>query len=178
MYMIEGKTVFLRYANENDAEFILSLRNNDYLNKYLSATSSDISSQKQWLNDYKHREKQGIEYYFIICRLDNNSAIGTVRLYDFIIDRNSFCWGSWILSEDKTRTAAIESALLVYEFAFNKAGFERSHFDVRKGNTSVIKFHNKFGVTQVGETDLDYLYEYSKSDYIQFSHNNKKFIGK
>jgi hypothetical protein len=37
-------------------------------------------------------------------------------------------------------------------------GFQASHFDVRKGNKSVWKFHERFGATRVGETEKDYLY--------------------
>lgn len=40
-----SKTIKLRLVNENDAEFILSLRNSTY-NKYLSHVNNDITQQK------------------------------------------------------------------------------------------------------------------------------------
>ncbi|MFA0557969.1 MULTISPECIES: GNAT family N-acetyltransferase [unclassified Vibrio] len=172
---MRGKTIYIKLATLDDAEFILSLRNNSQLNKHLSRTSADISSQKQWLSDYKKREDAKKEYYFIINRLDG-VPIGTVRLYDFLNERNSFCWGSWILNSDKTRTSAIESALLVYEFAFKHLDFENCHFDVRKDNKSVIRFHEKFGAKIVSESEFDYYFEYSKPCYNTFFNENKKFI--
>lgn len=85
---------------------------------------------------------------------------GTVRIYDLKDD--SFCWGSWILNENKTRYAALESAFLVYKFAFDKLKFKKSHFDVRKGNDRVISFHEKMGAVRTGETELDLLFEITK----------------
>ncbi|MFX3935327.1 GNAT family N-acetyltransferase; N-acetyltransferase, partial [Streptococcus suis] len=90
-------------------------------------------SQAEWIRNYKNRENNGEEYYFIIFRSDDQSPIGTVRLYDFHENPKSFCWGSWILNEHKTKYAAVESALLVYEAGFSTLGFEQSHFEVMKG---------------------------------------------
>ena len=78
-----------------------------------------------------------------------------MRLYDFRPD--SFCWGSWILDHNKTRRAAIESALLVYEVGFNRMGYPGSHFDVRKENTKVIAFHQKFGAV-INSEDAENVY--------------------
>jgi RimJ/RimL family protein N-acetyltransferase len=176
--MKRGKTIYFRSVEEFDADFILSLRTDEKLNNHLSKTSSSISAQRQWITEYKAREKENKEYYFIICRCSDSLAIGTVRLYDFIDEKKSFCWGSWILNSNKTRTSAIESALLVYEFSFHDKKFTRCHFDVRKANISVNKFHHKFGAHVLRETELDYFYEYSKREYIEFYSKNKHYIEK
>ena len=96
------------------------------------------------------------QFYFIIQKLDGTPC-GTVRVYD--IRSDSFCWGSWILNENKTRFAAIESAFLVYKFGFESLGFKKCHFDVMKGNDKVISFHKKMGAVQVGEDEANYYYE-------------------
>lgn len=176
--MVTGNSIYFRFVEESDAGFILSLRLDSNLNKHLSHTGADIAAQKQWLIDYKERERLDQEYYFIICRKSDDQAIGTVRLYDFILPKKSFCWGSWILNANKTRTSAIESAILVYEFAFKIKGFENCHFDVRKENKHVNKFHQRFGAERVKEIELDYFYEYSKKKYIQFFEKNSQYIGK
>jgi RimJ/RimL family protein N-acetyltransferase len=159
----KAKTISFRLINVDDAEFILSLRNNNKLNKHLSQTSSSLEQQKEWIKNYKEREKKGTEYYFIIYRNDNNEAVGTVRLYDFIRERKSFCWGSWILNENKTKYSAMESAFLVYQIAFEDLGFERAHFDVRRENVKVIAFHQKMGAEVVSENDLDLFFEIEKN---------------
>ena len=47
---------------------------------------------------------------------------------------------------------------MVYAYAVDHLGFSASHFDVRKGNEKVLKFHDRFGASRVSETELDYLY--------------------
>ncbi|HEH9408225.1 TPA: GNAT family N-acetyltransferase [Aeromonas salmonicida] len=173
---VKAKTINLRLINADDAEFILSLRMDDKLNKHLSQTSGSVAQQKEWINNYKKREQQGDEYYFIICRNDNNEAVGTVRLYDFLRDKKSFCWGSWILNENKTQYAAMESAFLVYQIAFETLGFERAHFDVRRENVKVIAFHQKMGAEVVAENDLDMFFEVEKQAVLDARNKLARFL--
>lgn len=162
-----AKTISMRLVEIVDAEFICDLRSNEFYNKHLSTTSSRVIDQEKWLESYKLREARNEEYYYIIFRKKDNKRIGTVRLYDFKNDIKSFCWGSWILNEDKTPSAALESALLVYKIAFFSLGFERSHFDVRKNNEKVIAFHKKMGAEQISENNDDLFFVYTKQTYIK-----------
>ena len=157
--ILQSKTVKLRFIEEQDAEFVLKLRLDDRYNEFLSTVNPSVDAQREWIKKYKLDELSGLQYYFIIERYDGTPC-GTVRIYD--LKEDSFCWGSWILNEDKTRYAALESAFLVYEFAFEHLKFKKSHFDVRKGNDRVISFHKKMGATQTGETELDLLFEITK----------------
>lgn len=158
MIKLEGKNLRLRLVEEQDAGFILSLRLDDRYNSFLSSVPSDADSQKNWIRNYKEEEKKKAQFYFIIERLDGLRC-GTVRIYD--IRNDSFCWGSWILNGNKTRNAALESALLVYEFGFNQLKFQKSHFDVMKGNKSVIKFHTRMGAIKK--------YEDANSEYFEIT---------
>ncbi|YCH29285.1 GNAT family N-acetyltransferase [Erwinia sp. D4-22] len=173
--MYNAKTISMRLVDINDAVFICDLRNNESYNKHLSLTSSSVADQENWLRNYKSRECKGEEYYYIISRGKDNKKIGTVRLYDFKKDINSFCWGSWILNDDKTPSAALESALLVYKIAFCFLGFERSHFDVRKNNEKVIAFHKKMGAEQISESNDDLFFIYTKETYIKTKEKFKKY---
>ena len=151
-----GKSINIRLVEEKDAEFITSLRVDPRYNTHLSQVDGDVEKQREWIRKYKSEEKLGKQYYFVI-EDKNNVKCGTVRLYDFCGD--SFCWGSWILNENKTRFSALESAFLVYEYAFKVLGFKKSHFDVRKENTKVIAFHKKMGAIFLGEDELNNYYE-------------------
>lgn len=154
--ILESKNIRLRFVEDSDAEFILSLRLNDLYNTFLSSVNPDVEDQKKWIRKYKDDERNGIQYYFIIERLDGTPC-GTVRIYD--IRNDSFCWGSWILNENKTRYAALESAFLVYEFGFKQLGFKKSHFDVMKGNKKVIQFHTRIGAVKTSEDEINYYFE-------------------
>ena len=157
--MLKSKTIQMRLVDPSDAEFILKLRIDPRYNQFLSSVSPDIQAQKDWINKYKTEELERKQFYFIIERVDGVPC-GTVRLYDF--RGNSFCWGSWILNEDKTRYAAIESAFLVYEFGFENLGYQQSHFDVMKGNERVQSFHEKMGATKIKEDSDNFYYEITK----------------
>ena len=174
--MLYSKTICLRFVEPDDAEFILGLRLDVRYNQYLSTTINDVNAQRNWIKEYKSREREGKEYYFIIERKVDEIPIGTVRLYDFIEQANSFCWGSWILNEDKTRFAAIESAMLVYRFAFEEVQFSRSHFDVRKENKSVLSFHRKMGAKEMGEDELNVYFHYFPESYREQKVKLKRFL--
>jgi len=152
--LVRGETLVFRNAAVGDAEFILSLRTDEVKSRYLSATDNDLDAQRAWLERYAISEGQA---YFIIEF--NDEAIGTVRLYD--AQCASFCWGSWTLKDGRPRQAAMESALMVYAYAVDHLGFTACHFDVRKGNERVLKFHERFGARRVDETEQDYLYNIS-----------------
>ena len=151
-----GHNLLFRDANSCDAEFILSLRTNPSKNQYLSFVSNDLSLQTQWLEQYSLASDQ---IYFII--LADEKPCGTVRIYDERGD--SFCWGSWLLAPGAPSNFAIESALMIYQFSL-RLGFRRSHFGVRKENTSVWRFHERFGAERTGETDEDFLYKIERSE--------------
>lgn len=158
--LLESKSIRLRFVEETDAEFILKLRLDERYNQFLSAVNPDLQSQKNWIKKYKAEEQAKKQFYFIIERLDGTPC-GTVRVYDLRPD--SFCWGSWILNEDKTRYAALESAFLVYKFGFEGLGYKKCHFDVMKGNKGVISFHQKMGAVEAGEDEQNYYFEITDS---------------
>jgi RimJ/RimL family protein N-acetyltransferase len=100
--------------------------------------------------------------------------LGSVRLYD--PQGDSFCWGSWILKDGAPQSAAIESALIVYSYAVDHLGFKEAHFDVRKGNESVWRFHERFGAKRFAETDQDYLYKIGQKEIGVARQRYKKFL--
>lgn len=155
MIKLDSKTIRLRLVEEKDAGFILDLRLDDKYNQFLSGVTPDLQAQVNWIRSYKNEENLGFQYYFIIEKLDGTPC-GTVRVYD--IKEDSFCWGSWILNEQKTHYSAIESAFLIYKFGFDYLNFEKSHFDVMKGNKKVISFHEKLGAKIVSEDDDNYYF--------------------
>ncbi len=155
----ESKTVRLRLVDEVDAEFILNLRLDARYNKFLSKVKPDLDAQREWIKKYKSDEAAGVQFYFIVERLDGTRC-GTVRIYD--LREESFCWGSWILNEEKTRYAALESAFLVYRFGFENLGYKKSHFDVVKGNDNVVSFHQKMGAVKTSEDSQNFYFEIKK----------------
>lgn len=164
---VQGKYVCIRDVELDDAEFILSLRCDKTKAKYLHKTEYNILKQQEYIKNYQTKKD---EWYFIIERR-NSQKIGTCRIYD--LKKDSFCIGSWLMINGCSPLEVMEGEYLSKMFAFNKTGFTKFHFDVRKENKKVIHYHKMMGAKQVGETELDYLFECTKSDYIQ---NIKKYL--
>jgi RimJ/RimL family protein N-acetyltransferase len=167
---VEGHTLRMRDATVSDAAFTLSLRTDTQKSRYLTALPNDLARQEQWLENYAATPDQA---YFII-EDRHGESLGTVRLYDA---RNaSFCWGSWIIKDGVAAAVAIESALMVYAYALDHLRFENAHFDVRKDNTHVWRFHERFGAVRVGETSIDYLYEITEDRIRQSLSRYQKYL--
>ncbi len=169
---LNGRNIKFRLAKINDAEFILKLR----LEKggFLSKTDVDLKNQVNWLKEYKIREQKKIEYYFIIKDKCQNKDVGTIRIYN--IQGGQFSWGSWVVITGSPYYVAIESCLLLYDFAFYDLNLDKSCFDVRKGNKKVVSFHEKFGASVIKEDSLNYFFNFSKDDYKNIKSKYKKFL--
>lgn len=148
---IVGKKLILRNVCLEDAQFILDLRVDPSKSKFLNQTSSQIEDQSEWIRRYENSNDQA---YFVIENA--GEKIGTLRFYD--PREYSFCWGSWILKSNSPWDAAIESALMAYAYAIDVLDFKNAHFDVRKENVAVWKFHESFGANRVRASEADFYY--------------------
>lgn len=170
--MLIGKHIALRLVEIGDAELIVTLRTDARRNSHLSAVSPEVSAQASWLKRYKEREAAGSEYYFVIEA--DATAVGLLRMYD--IEGPSFRWGSWIIRPGAPSYCAIESALILYDFAFESLGLTLCRFEVRKDNERVWAFHERMGATRVSEDDTQIFYEMSPSAYRNARTRYSKFL--
>ena len=151
-------TLGFREVSVRDAKYIYQLRTNKRLNQYIS--------------DYKLRNMEEREsLYLVLTNKRSRVRCGVVRLYNF--KENSFEWGSWILDVNKTRYAAVETAILVYELGFKVFGFEESNFEVNKDNERVVSFHLKSGAKIVSEDEINFYFQMTEQAGLQFSHHQR-----
>jgi len=166
------RDVCFRPVEIDDAKFILELRTDPSRSRFISFTESDVEVQRQWISAYLERQRNGLEYYYIIEDY-HSEKFGTIRIYD--IRSDSFCWGSWIVKDGAPYYIAIESMLMALEIGFYRLGFSKSHGDVRKGNQSVINNHLRFGGKIIREDDLNYYLEYTRDSYDAIKAKYRKF---
>lgn len=171
---LQGKTLVLRDATVDDAEFILGLRTDEVKSRHLSRTSGALADQQAWLAAYARRDG---EAYFVIEDLAG-AKLGTVRLYDArVIDgQSSFCWGSWILSDAAPSSAAIESALIVYAYALDTLGFTNAHFQVNLANERVCAFHERFGARRVSQDEVEIEYTLANASIREAMRRYARFL--
>ena len=156
-----GNQLILRNADVSDAAFIVRLRTDPQKQRFISATSADLAQQIAWLERYARTPG---EAYFIVENMAREK-VGTIRIYDPVED--SFCFGSWIMKDGAPVIYAVESVLIVYHYALDELGFNRSYFAVRKANRSVWQFMEKFGGARAGETAIDYCYETQRAPVLE-----------
>lgn len=165
------KNIYLRLVEESDVDFLLELRLNKRLNKFLQQVSSDREEQIKWIKEYKKREILGNDYYFVIVDKVLGD-LGFIRVYDIDYVNKAFTWGSWIIKDiDRPKYAAIESFLLSHEFAFFELNLNISKFDARNENTKAINFYNRFGVKFLYKDNINNYFELTKSRYVQLKYS-------
>jgi RimJ/RimL family protein N-acetyltransferase len=166
---IVGRRVALRLVRPEDAEFILSLRLNTERNRYLSTTDPDVEAQVEWLVQYQEREKQGLEYYFVVEELGAGPS-GACRFYD--PQGPSFHIGSWVHRPGASFAVALEGIVRLYDVGFQYLGCRYLRFQIMKANTRVIASQLRLGGVEVGE---DATYRYFRMDQSSFERQRARF---
>lgn len=168
---VEGPNLRLRLIEPDDAHYVHGLRTDPSYNTHLSTISGTVEDQRLWIKAYKSREALGQEVYYVIERQDG-TCCGLVRLYNIEADR--FTWGSWILDENKTSKAALESAVLSFGIGFERLGCKVACVDVRIGNNHAEAFYRRFGMSEVNRDDCDIFFEYSRERFLS---DKRDFLG-
>ena len=135
----------LRPVTLEDAAFIVELRSDLLLNRYLHEISPRVEDQVAWLERYIMRPD---DYYFIVEDADSGERHGTIGIYDVETKVASAEWGRWILKHGSM--AALESAWLVYEAGFATLGLAILSSRTLVENPRVVSFHDSFGATRTG----------------------------
>ncbi len=151
----------IRLVNIEDAAFILGLRNNPKLNRFLNSTSSNVEDQINWIKAYKQRESEKKEFYFII--LEDGVKRGLYRLYN--INNYSFTIGSWLFDKCSNRHLPILTDLLISEYGFKSLKLPIMLFDIRKQNRKVINYHSLKNPLCFNEDEENFYYLIKSEDW-------------
>lgn len=145
-FIIQKYGLYARFVEENDAEFIVKLRTDPLLSRYLHAISNDVGEQKDWIWDYKKRERRGEDYYFIFFK--EGIPIGLNRVYN--IHGTTFTTGSWVFSHEAPFECSIAASIMIRELCFEQMGFELedAYDGVHVDNKQVYKFNKLIGLKE------------------------------
>ena len=160
---LQGKYVNLREITLADAAFVVALRCSSKA-KFLNPTKNDVGLQEQYIENYF---KKNDEWYFIV-EDKQGKALGTIRIYN--VSGKQFEGGSWLMLESATTFQSLEGEYLLKHYAYYVLGFNKNCFEVRKANKKVVQYHKFCGSRIVGETDIDYLFELTKDEFLSNKH--------
>lgn len=142
--ILNGKFVTLRPVTTLDAEFILRLRQKDFVAKYMHHVEHDINHQIKWIEN--HQKIEG-DYYFLIWSNLTQERLGTISLYNKDGDHceigRAASFGNAIEN--------VEAFFLIFDFAFNKLDYRYLDGTVVHDNYSVKSLTRKFGVVHLPE---------------------------
>ena len=142
---LRGARFGLRPVMRADAAFILSLRTDPQLSRFLHRTSPKLSDQEAWIDAYLARPG---DIYFIINDLKAGEPVGTIGLYDLDAATGEAEWGRWLVRRDSL--GAVESALLIYRAAFEALELQAVYCRTLAGNQQVVSFHDSTGARRNG----------------------------
>lgn len=161
---ISKYNISLRLVEEQDADFIISVRSDDKKSRFISSTNPDVEMQKNWIREYKKRESDGKEYYFIATDA-NNEDFATYRIYK--IESGLPEIGSWVSKPNYTNPLnSLKVDVIIKNFVFEELGFDKLQFEVRKLNHSVVKYHQMFSPVQVSEDEQYNYYTLEKRVFL------------
>ena len=168
-FTYEKYGIIFRFVNEADAEFIIRLRTDPKLTRFIHDTDSDIDKQKEWIRNYKIRESAGTEYYFVVnCQ---NNPVGLIRIYN--IHEKVFTVGSIIMGPEAPIHCALAATIMAKEIAFKILDLElEDTFDgVHVDNKQVVKLSLSWGKKEYcrfQDVKGEYIaFRLSKEDYLQ-----------
>ena len=138
---VQGLAYGLRPVSLEDAGFIVQLRAAGERTQYLREIEPSAEQQRAWLRAYFQRPD---DYYFVIVRQRDGQPEGLVGLYDLDVPRRTGEWGRWIVRPGSL--AAVESALRIYEVAFDRVDLEGVRCRTISENHQVVSFHDACGL--------------------------------
>lgn len=126
---------------ESDAAYIVDLRSR--AGRHLNRGATSVEQQAVWLERYFERPG---DFYFVVEGGDGARPEGLVALYGITYAAGTGEWGRFVL--EPASNAAVESALLVYRFAFDMLALETVCCRTLAANESVVAFHDSCGMTR------------------------------
>lgn len=133
---LEGIFTYLKSVEVEDAEFILKLRTDANISRFLNKTENDIKKQIKWIEEQQIRTN---DYYFIIYDKTTDKKVGTYGIYNINNEQGEF--GRFICIDSPVQS--IETGLLIADFAFNALNLEKAIASVDISNKKTISFQNK-----------------------------------
>ena len=162
----------VRMVVEEDAKFILNLRLDPELGNHMRKVSNEIDAQTEWIREYKKRELEGVEYYFIYSR--NGLPLGVNRMTN--IRNDSWMGASLIFKKDSGAGTPILATLIQYHIGFEILDKSVHFGDILKGNKKSIKFTKFLGSDIIHEDENVFYMILSKKTYLKTKQKTEKMF--
>ena len=161
-FTLDRYGLHVRFVDEHDAEFILSLRTDARLGQYIHSTENDVLKQIEWTKEYKIRERKGTDYYFMF-EMPIGNKLGVSRIYN--VTDSTFETGSWVFKRDAPFGSAFLGDIICHEIAFEMFPDKTNLHDIKKANYGVNKYADEFHPILISETEDTRYFKNDKENY-------------
>ena len=151
---IDGVALRLRCVEASDAQRVFDLRTDPSLTRFLPPLQGVPSDQARWIESQRQKPN---DFYFAIEKKHKpgGEAEGFLGLYNFVGDDVATAeWGRWILA--KNSLASVESAYLLYRFAFETLSLGRVVCHSLLANETVVSFHDRCGLERIRTLEKEF----------------------
>jgi len=163
---IQGMNVDLRKIQPSDAQFVVTLRTDPMLSKYLNPIDSRVEKQKEWIQESLLKN----EWYYVVQN-KIGERVGLIRGYEW--NENSFSFGSFIILPKARLYATFESAILFFETVFNETPVTFCNIFAKKNNFASINLSSRMGA-EIVQVDSEYVYsQLTKKRFLEKLSKNK-----
>lgn len=144
-----GKNIYLRAAQENDAEIIsISENHPDARASLYYAIPTSIDEQ---IDKIKQRQKDHSTIYFTICKKENNKSIGSTAFFRIDwVGRMAIFYIAIAEKENRNKGYGNEAAKLMIDYAFSTLNLNRIQLHVSIENPGAIRVYEKVGFIKEG----------------------------
>lgn len=146
----------LRQLSIEDQDAILALRTDLEVNQYLDRAPTKTSNDAiNFIKKVNENIEKGIALYWAITLTETNTFVGTICLFHFAEDKESFEIGYELMTKFQRRGIMVEAVLMVIDYAFKTLNVKEILAFSHKDNEPSLKLLSKFNFVKSSVVDSD-----------------------
>ena len=149
---LKGKSIRLRALEPTDVDLIYTWENNTAIWK---VSNTIVPFSKETINQFISYERDiyaDKQLRLVICKLEDEKAIGTIDLFDFDMRHQRAGVGVLLADESERKKGYAGEALdLVIEYGFTTLMVHQLYCNIPSDNEGSIKLFEKHGFKKMGE---------------------------
>jgi len=167
--MKTGKSVFLRRIIPEDLNLLVLWENNPENWKVSGILKPYTLTELKEFVESKHTIENSNQERFMICKISDNSPLGTIDLFDANLN-HGFAEVGILIAEASKRNKGygLESIELLIEFAYEELKIRNLFCSIHADNDSSIRLFKKAGFNQIGVRKDWYLHDGKFIDELLF----------
>ena len=177
MRVLESNRIIIKPVEQEDLPFLLNLRWDSDIMKYLIHDPISLKSQQAW---FESTTKSNDMPFSIFVKEDANSSemaiAGTVGLYNFNHRHQRATWRLRISSNFQGKGIGFEAIHMILDYGFNTLNLNKIVSDSFVDNIAIIKLSKKLGFAEEGVVKSHYFHQGRFRDAINFGLLRKDFI--